>query len=81
MDRLSEELTERLLERELLLKPDTGVSAAAVAEAWTLRDASWLNPRARLMAGRPRTSQQVRRIRPAGLIHIRVVSVPTTKVA
>lgn len=31
MDRLWEELTERLLERELLLKPDTGVSAAAVA--------------------------------------------------
>jgi uncharacterized protein YhaN len=57
--RLREELARRLLERELLLKAGTGVSAAAVAEARTSRDACWVDLRAHIEGRRvlasPRT--------------------------
>lgn len=46
--RLREELAQRLLERELLLKTGTGVPAAAVAEARTSRDACWVDLRAHI---------------------------------
>jgi len=50
-DRLREQLAERALERELLLKSGTSVSAASVAEARLSRDACWNELRA-LIEGR-----------------------------
>lgn len=44
-DHLREQLRERLLERELLLRSGTSVSAASVAEARSLRDACWFELR------------------------------------
>jgi len=47
-DRLREQVAKLALERELLLRSGTGVSAASVAEARSLRDACWSDVRAHL---------------------------------
>ncbi len=65
--RLREELAERSLERELLLKTGTGVSAAAVTEARTSRDACWVNLRAHIEGRRVLASPRTEADRYEGL--------------
>jgi uncharacterized protein YhaN len=66
-DRLREQLSERALERELLLKSGTSVSAASVAEARLSRDASWEEIRAHLEGRSPLSSPRTEADRFEGL--------------
>lgn len=52
-DHLREQLAERVLERDLLLRSGTGVSSASVAESRLARDNSWNEIRAHIEGIRP----------------------------
>ncbi len=66
-DRLREQLAERVLEHELLLKSGTGVSAASVAEARLARDNSWNEIRAHIDGRKPLSSPRMEADRFEGL--------------
>ncbi len=66
-DQLREQLDARALERELLLKSGTSVSAAAVAEARLSRNASWDQIRAHVEGRKPLSSPRTEADRFEGL--------------